>query len=164
MPAAGADVYSYAPDEDDMVTDPHLDKHLRHWGINMLQVGRGGPQGSNGTRGAGPPRPARMYVCEPKGFNITPTPLLQMEKTEKTMAELQVDLNMRFEFDAITEAGSALTPLAGPGHVGLINLGNSCYMNSCLQVRASVDTWRKHLCTSRIGCCVALHAFICPST
>lgn len=35
---AGADVYSYAPDEDDMVTDPHLDKHLRHWGINMMQV------------------------------------------------------------------------------------------------------------------------------
>lgn len=32
-------MYSYAPDEDDMVTDPHLDKHLRHWGINMMQVG-----------------------------------------------------------------------------------------------------------------------------
>jgi hypothetical protein len=32
-------VYSYAADEDDMVTDPLLDKHLRHWGINMLQVG-----------------------------------------------------------------------------------------------------------------------------
>lgn len=44
----GADVYSYAPDEDDMVTDPHLDKHLAHWGINMLQVGasRGGGAGS----------------------------------------------------------------------------------------------------------------------
>lgn len=47
----------------------------------------------------------------------------------------QVDLNMRFEFDAITEAGAALVPLSGPGHVGLVNLGNSCYMNSCLQVR-----------------------------
>jgi hypothetical protein len=22
-----------------MVLDPHLDKHLAHWGINMMQVG-----------------------------------------------------------------------------------------------------------------------------
>lgn len=35
---AGADVYSYAPDEDDMVLDPKLSEHLAHWGINMMQV------------------------------------------------------------------------------------------------------------------------------
>ena len=46
----GADVYSYAEDEDDIVLDPFLQQHLAHWGINMLE----------------------------------------MEKTEKTMAELQV--------------------------------------------------------------------------
>lgn len=46
----GADVYSYALDEDNMVIDPELNKHLAHWGINMVQ----------------------------------------MEKTEKTMNELQV--------------------------------------------------------------------------
>jgi ubiquitin carboxyl-terminal hydrolase 5/13 len=34
----GADVYSYAPDEDDMVTDPLLSRHLEHWGINMMRV------------------------------------------------------------------------------------------------------------------------------
>lgn len=34
----GADVYSYAPDEDDMVTDPLLKEHLAHWGINMMQM------------------------------------------------------------------------------------------------------------------------------
>ena len=34
----GADVYSYAPDEDDMVMDPLLAEHLAHWGINMVQV------------------------------------------------------------------------------------------------------------------------------
>lgn len=45
-----ADVYSYAPDEDDMVLDPLLKAHLAHWGINMME----------------------------------------MEKTDKTMAELQV--------------------------------------------------------------------------
>ena len=32
----GADVYSYAPDEDDQVTNPKLAEHLAHWGINMM--------------------------------------------------------------------------------------------------------------------------------
>lgn len=35
---AGADVYSYAADEDEMVTNPLLSQHLAHWGINMMVV------------------------------------------------------------------------------------------------------------------------------
>lgn len=35
--AKGGDVFSYAPDEDDMVLDPKLGEHLEHWGINMMQ-------------------------------------------------------------------------------------------------------------------------------
>jgi hypothetical protein len=31
----GADVYSYADDENDMVLDPYLKQHLKHWGIDM---------------------------------------------------------------------------------------------------------------------------------
>eukprot|EP00798_Chlamydomonas_sp_ICE-L_P030886 gene30886-35934_t len=73
----GADVYSYAPDENDMVLDPHLDVHLTKWGINMMQ----------------------------------------MEKTEKTMTELQVQLNLTHEYNKITESGTALTPLSGAGFV-----------------------------------------------
>ena len=69
--------------------------------------------------------------------------LSQMEKTEKTMAELQIDLNIRHEFDAITESGAALVPLTGPGHIGLINLGNSCYMNSVVQVGEGVIKGRR---------------------
>ena len=74
---AGADVYSYASDEDDMVLDPQLGNHLAHWGINMMK----------------------------------------MEKTEKSMTELQIERNINFEFDTITESGAALIPLSGKGFV-----------------------------------------------
>jgi ubiquitin carboxyl-terminal hydrolase 5/13 len=96
--ANGADVYSYSPDEDDMVEDPYLAEHLRHWGINMIS----------------------------------------MEKTEKSMAELQIELNKGFEFDKITEAGSQLESAYGPRLVGLKNMGNTCYLNSVMQVLKQV--------------------------
>jgi hypothetical protein len=38
--AAAAAAAAVSADEDDMVTDPDLNKHLAHWGINMLQVGQ----------------------------------------------------------------------------------------------------------------------------
>ena len=41
--------------------------------------------------------------------------MMGMQKTAKTMTELQIDLNMSYEFDKITESGSSLQPLAGPG-------------------------------------------------
>lgn len=69
---------------------------------------------------------------------------LQMEKTEKTMAEMEIERNLTFEFDRITEAGSELKPLSGPGYVGLTNLGNSCYMNSVVQVGGG--RWGEAVC------------------
>ena len=34
----GADVYSYAPDEDNEVKDPKLAEHLAHWGIDIMKL------------------------------------------------------------------------------------------------------------------------------
>jgi len=56
-----------------------------------------------------------------------------LQKTVKSTAELEVELNATYAFDAITESGANLTPVSGPGLQGLQNLGNSCYINSIVQ-------------------------------
>ncbi|XP_069988102.1 ubiquitin carboxyl-terminal hydrolase 5 [Penaeus vannamei] len=95
-----ADVYSY--DEDDMVLDPNLVKHLAHFGINVKV----------------------------------------MEKTEKTMLELEIDYNQRaWEWSRLTESGAKLLPKFGPGYTGMKNLGNSCYVNSVMQVLFTVPNF-----------------------
>lgn len=85
--------------------DPHLDKHLAHFGINIAEL----------------------------------------KKTAPTMEELEISLNERAKeiFGKITESGQDLTTLRGPGLMGLTNLGNSCYMNSLLQVFFTLPEFKK---------------------
>lgn len=109
----GADVFSYAPDESDLVEDPHLARHLAHWGIDIMA----------------------------------------MKKTDKSMAELELDMNVKFDFSKLTEEGKVLQPLHGPGFTGLKNLGNSCYMASICQALFATDAFAR-----RYGSAEALQA------
>lgn len=94
----GAEVYSYAPDENDLVIDPKLAEHLSFWGIDIMKL----------------------------------------EKTDKTMGEMEVALNMTYDWSRILEGHEELEKLHGPGLVGLQNVGSSCYMNSLIQTLAVI--------------------------
>ncbi|KAG0224254.1 hypothetical protein BGW42_005218 [Actinomortierella wolfii] len=57
----------------------------------------------------------------------------QQQKTVKSLTELAIEQNQKFNFNMYTEDGKAFEPLFGPGYTGFKNLGNSCYMASVLQ-------------------------------
>ncbi|KAA1476327.1 ubiquitin carboxyl-terminal hydrolase 14 [Dentipellis sp. KUC8613] len=63
-------------------------------------------------------------------------------KTEKSMTELQIEHNLKFDFSLTDESGKALEPVFGPGLTGLANLGNSCYMASVLQTVFSLPAFQ----------------------
>ncbi len=94
----GADVWSYADDENCMVTNPKLSDHLSFWGIDAMKL----------------------------------------EKTEKTVTELEVALNMTYDWTRIMEGQEKLELLSGPGFVGFRNIGSSCYLNSAMQCLLSI--------------------------
>ncbi|KAH9920505.1 ubiquitin carboxyl-terminal hydrolase 14 [Epithele typhae] len=64
-------------------------------------------------------------------------------KTEKSMTELQIEHNLKFDFSLTGEDGKALEPVFGPGLTGLSNLGNSCYMASVMQTLFSLDPFKQ---------------------
>uniref|UniRef100_A0A3B5RFN8 Ubiquitin carboxyl-terminal hydrolase n=1 Tax=Xiphophorus maculatus TaxID=8083 RepID=A0A3B5RFN8_XIPMA len=69
--------------------------------------------------------------------------MMTMEKTERTMTELEIAVNQRVgEWEVIQESGTTLKPLFGPGVTGMKNLGNSCYLNSVMQVLFTVPDFQ----------------------
>ena len=64
-------------------------------------------------------------------------------QTERTMTELEIAVNQRVgEWEVIQESGATLRPLWGPGLTGMKNLGNSCYLNSVMQVLFTVPDFQ----------------------
>ncbi|XP_068591686.1 ubiquitin carboxyl-terminal hydrolase 5 isoform X3 [Cebidichthys violaceus] len=69
--------------------------------------------------------------------------MMTMEKTERTMTELEIAVNQRVgEWEVIQESGTTLRPLFGAGLTGMKNLGNSCYLNSVMQVLFTVPDFQ----------------------
>lgn len=72
------------------------------------------------------------YICnEPRIDPELPTHLKHLNievlgqvKTEKTMTELQIEHNLKFDFSMKGDDGKELEPVFGPGLTGLRNLGN----------------------------------------
>lgn len=72
------------------------------------------------------------------GINIA-----EREKTEKSLTEMQIEQNLKWEFSMTTEDGKEMKPLFGEGFTGLKNLGNSCYLASVLQCLFSMPGFQQ---------------------
>ena len=67
---------------------------------------------------------------------------MSLSKTDMSMAEMEISMNKNMEFSAITEAGSKLSPAYGKGLTGMENLGNTCYMNSVVQMLFTLPSFK----------------------
>jgi uncharacterized UBP type Zn finger protein len=170
----GADVFSYAPDENDMVLDPLLSEHLAHWGIDIMQVEK-----TEKTM-------AELQVCMcPHHFKLasstcesthvsTWSPHLAQTTRECRIKSgcgmcanvkglwfglcgVQVTKNFEHDWSKITEEGEDLEILSGPGLVGIANLGNSCYVNSVMQCLFSVPEVQSRYVDTRFYPSTARH-------
>jgi len=66
-------------------------------------------------------------------------------KTEKSLVELQIEQNLKWEFNMEGDNGEKLPSVYGPSLTGLKNLGNSCYLASVVQSLFSLPEYSQFL-------------------
>ncbi|CDR95922.1 ubiquitin carboxyl-terminal hydrolase, putative [Babesia bigemina] len=67
----------------------------------------------------------------------------QLKETEKSTLQLEIEKNEKHDW---SEMNSESHVVHGAGLVGLDNLGNSCYLNSAMQMLASVPDLASYFC------------------
>ena len=72
-------------------------------------------------------------------------------KTEKTIAEMNLEANLNLTLSKVLEEGKTLVPVFGAGLTGMENLGNSCYMNSVVQVLFNIPEIRDYYLENAIS-------------
>ncbi|KAJ5491777.1 Ubiquitinyl hydrolase [Penicillium expansum] len=87
--------------------------------------------------------PCEHTLCLVQQDNTQAVLTAGREKTEKSLMEMQVEHNLKWEFSMTTEDGRELAPVFGPAFTGLANLGNSCYLSSIMQCIFSVAGFRE---------------------
>lgn len=71
-------------------------------------------------------------------------------KTEKSMAELNLEANLSMTLSKVLEEGKVLVPVFGSENTGMVNLGNTCYMNSVVQVLFSLPDFKDYYCARAV--------------
>lgn len=69
--------------------------------------------------------------------------LADRQKTEKSLTEMQIEQNLRWEFSMTTDDGKEMRPLFGPALTGMKNIGNSCYLASTVQCLFSMPQFQE---------------------
>lgn len=57
---------------------------------------------------------------------------------------MNLEANLNLTLSKVLEEGKTLVPVFGPGLTGMENLGNSCYMNSVVQVIFNLPEFRAY--------------------
>ena len=69
--------------------------------------------------------------------------LAERQKTEKSLTEMQIEQNLKWDFSMTTDDGRELKPVFGSGLTGLRNLGNSCYLASIIQCLFDMPSFKE---------------------